>query len=285
VLGLTTLVTVALVGHASVGSHVALAMLAAVVHLAAMATWLGGLTLLLAVVLPRLARAPRVSTRALGQWSAVAFGAVAALVVTGEYQGWRQVQPLPALWTTAYGITLLIKVALVCVALAGAYVAQRVIVRRDGARIGSGRARLAVVRRSVRFEACAVALVLVATTVLVSQPPAAASYGPPVTITTQLGGEDDVRITVDTTRRGPEAFTVTVVGPDGKPVAAQQIAGTLSSKDNGVAGIDVHFVQGPGRSWHSVDATVPLAGTWTITLDVSVDEATGYATQADFQVW
>ncbi len=46
------LTSVAVTGHEAVGSGVALALPAAVLHLAAMAVWLGGLVLLGLVVLP-----------------------------------------------------------------------------------------------------------------------------------------------------------------------------------------------------------------------------------------
>ena len=41
-------------------------------------------------------------------------------MVTGEYQAYRQVSPVQALWSTRYGIILLIKVALVAAMLAAA---------------------------------------------------------------------------------------------------------------------------------------------------------------------
>ena len=48
---------------------------------------------------------------ALPRFSRIAIGAVAVLALTGTYQAWREVAPLPALWSTEYGQLLLAKIA------------------------------------------------------------------------------------------------------------------------------------------------------------------------------
>ena len=63
-------------GHAAAGSDAALAVAYAVVHLAAMSVWLGGLLVLLLVVL-----APGGTADRLGRRSLVAYGAVCLLVL------------------------------------------------------------------------------------------------------------------------------------------------------------------------------------------------------------
>jgi len=123
-------------------------------------------------VLPRAKAAGRIHPRLMLSWSIAAFVSVAVLIVTGEYQAWREVQPVPALWSTGYGITLLIKLGLVIVALVVALaVRYRAISPRPGATIPFRTAR-----RSILVETVIVALVVGVTTVLVAQPPASATY-------------------------------------------------------------------------------------------------------------
>ena len=122
--GLALLVSVAVAGHEAAGPDVALALPAAVLHLASMAVWLGGLVVLGLAVLPALRRGT-IADAGLRRWSITAYSCVICLVVTGEYQASRQISPVQALWSTRYGVFLLVKVALVAVMLAAALLAER----------------------------------------------------------------------------------------------------------------------------------------------------------------
>ncbi|MGW1157686.1 copper resistance CopC/CopD family protein [Streptomyces sp. NPDC002519] len=105
--------------HAAAGIQVPVAMTSAVLHLLAMAVWLGGLTALLTA----LYRAPgELPARAVARFSRLAFTAVAVLVATGVYQSWRGLGSLDALTSTVYGRLLTAKlVAVVCLLTAAAY--------------------------------------------------------------------------------------------------------------------------------------------------------------------
>ncbi|WP_282791203.1 copper resistance protein CopC [Streptomyces sp. CC224B] len=113
--------TWALAEHASTGVQAGLAMPVDVLHLVAVAVWLGGVgTLLLCLY-----RAPLVDARAVRRFSRVAFASVVVLAVTGLYQSWRQVGSWTALVETDYGQLLLVKVALVVVLVGIASVSRR----------------------------------------------------------------------------------------------------------------------------------------------------------------
>lgn len=101
--------------HASAGIQVPLAMTSSVVHLLAMAAWLGGLTALL-VLLRR--DTPPLAT--VTRFSRLAMLSVTALAVTGLYQAWRGLGTLTALTDTSYGRLLLAKLAAVTVLLMAA---------------------------------------------------------------------------------------------------------------------------------------------------------------------
>ncbi|MFB7593157.1 copper resistance CopC/CopD family protein [Streptomyces sp. NPDC056160] len=114
----------ALAEHASVGLQPGIAMPVDVVHLLAVAAWLGGLVALLVALYRAPADTP-VEASAVRRFSRVAFGSVAALVATGVYQSWRQVGSWSALTGTRYGQLLLIKVGLVVLMVAVAGISRR----------------------------------------------------------------------------------------------------------------------------------------------------------------
>ncbi|MFC5910381.1 copper resistance protein CopC [Streptacidiphilus monticola] len=111
--------TWALGDHASVGMQAALAVPLDVVHLLGMGLWLGGLA---AVWLGLRADMP---VAAVNRFSRIALVCVTALVATGVYQSWRGVGSWGALTSTTYGRLLLVKVGLVLVILAAAWISRR----------------------------------------------------------------------------------------------------------------------------------------------------------------
>ncbi|MGH9000110.1 MAG: copper resistance protein CopC, partial [Acidimicrobiia bacterium] len=108
-LGGALLLTPGLSGHASTGQWRIASLVSDVTHLGAVALWLGGLTVLAAVLLPR--RDARTTTEVVPRFSRLAFAAVVIIVVTGTFQSWRQVRFADALTDTTFGRLLLVKVA------------------------------------------------------------------------------------------------------------------------------------------------------------------------------
>ncbi|MED7826041.1 copper resistance protein CopC [Streptomyces chiangmaiensis] len=121
-LSLALALTWAVAEHAAAGIQVPLAMTSAVLHLLAMAVWLGGL----AALLTSLYRTPDVlPAAAAARFSRLALASVAVLVATGVYQSWRGLGSLDALTTTAYGRLLTAKVVVVLLLLAAAAYSRR----------------------------------------------------------------------------------------------------------------------------------------------------------------
>ncbi|MFF4566850.1 copper resistance CopC/CopD family protein [Streptomyces sp. NPDC001435] len=118
--------------HASAGIQVPVAMASSVLHLLAMAVWLGGLTALL-TMLHRAAEPvpPAVVTR----FSRLAFTSVTVLVVTGVYQSWRGLGSWNALTDTSYGRLLIAKLGAVTLLLAAAGWSRRWTARLVAARV------------------------------------------------------------------------------------------------------------------------------------------------------
>lgn len=116
--------TISLVSHSAAltTSDASVAFLVDLVHLLAAGVWAGGL-LMLALALWLLRTLPAKS-RAWLNWSLIlnfsvlAAGTVGALLVSGGYLGWQHVGSWNALFGTAYGLALAVKVALALPALA-----------------------------------------------------------------------------------------------------------------------------------------------------------------------
>ncbi|WP_405972927.1 copper resistance protein CopC [Streptomyces sp. NBC_00988] len=114
----------ALAEHASTGLQPGIAMPVDVVHLLAVATWLGGLSALL-VALYRAPSGNQVGRTAVQNFSRIAFGSVLALVATGIYQSWRQLGSWSAFTDTGYGQLLLVKIGLVALLVGIASISRR----------------------------------------------------------------------------------------------------------------------------------------------------------------
>jgi copper transport protein len=113
--------TWAMAEHASTGIQTGLAMPVDILHLLAVAVWLGGLASLLVA----LYWAPSIEAASVRRFSRLAFGSVATLAVTGVYQSWRQLGSWSALTGTGYGQLLLVKVGLVAVLVGLAWISRR----------------------------------------------------------------------------------------------------------------------------------------------------------------
>ncbi|MDX3458107.1 copper resistance protein CopC [Streptomyces sp. ME02-8801-2C] len=118
-LGLT--LTWAAAEHASAGIQVPVAMASSVLHLLAMAVWLGGLAALLTL----LQAAEPLSGSTVARFSRLAFVSVAVLTVTGVYQSWRGLGSWDALTGTSYGRILIAKLCAVTLLLVAAGFSRR----------------------------------------------------------------------------------------------------------------------------------------------------------------
>ncbi|MGF0174813.1 copper resistance CopC/CopD family protein [Streptomyces sp. Marseille-Q5077] len=110
--------------HASTGLQTGIAMPVDILHLLAVASWLGGLVALLVALYRAPADTPLPGS-AVRRFSRVAFGSVLALVATGIYQSWRQLGSWSAFTGTRYGQLLLVKIGLVVLLVGIAWISRR----------------------------------------------------------------------------------------------------------------------------------------------------------------
>jgi len=142
------------------------------IHILAASTWLGTLLVLTIVGIRGLIRSdtvgkPRVELVAdlVNSFSPLALASASIVAITGITTAWLHLKRLPALWTTSYGIALLTKLLFVSMVVSlGAWNWRRV--RPSLGSEGSEQR----IRRSAATELTFAALVLIATSVLVTLP-------------------------------------------------------------------------------------------------------------------
>lgn len=168
VLGLTLIP--ALSGHAAgaTGTDL-LAVFNDALHVTGAGIWLGTLFVLMVSAVPALirleARGPEAAADAVHTFSPIALTGALVVLVSGVFNTLMHVDAAAQLWTTDYGRTLLVKVALVVCVLAFGLVNWRIVRPRLGT--GSGVRRL---RLTAGMELLLALLVLTATAVLTGQP-------------------------------------------------------------------------------------------------------------------
>ena len=248
-----SLVVATLAGHAWTAPDRGLAVAADLVHLGAVAVWIGGLVALLAV-LPLLGPDGRASTAA--RFSGLAVVAVVLVAVSGTVSGWQQVRTLDALTSTTYGRLLVAKVAGVAVLVALGYRNRTQLVPLVGRAVGP-------LRRSLRVEVVVAAVVLAVTAALIHQPPARTQATEPFDTTVTAASGEVLTATVDPAEAGPNDIHLYVFGPDGAEPAAVDAVQVTAATD----GVPARRLQVTPVSTNHVTvagASLPSSGTWTI---------------------
>jgi copper transport protein len=323
VLAAGLVISTAAIGHPVAGPWPGLAVTVTVVHVAAMAVWLGGLAGLLVAVLRPEVPAGEVAA-VVPRYSGIAFGSVAALVVSGTVQAVREVESPTALFVTTYGWVLVAKLVLVAVVLAAAgvsrvWVQQRLGVRRsrpggrrsvtahafaaaadpDGGVAAAAEVReqlqsesaaghVPALRRSVLVELAVAAVVLALSAVLVGLPPARAAVAQPVDALLPLqsatGPSGSVQVSIDPARPGPNTLHVYLFDDTGRLTQPAGISVSLTEANQQIGPLDVALQPaGPGH-YVSEAMDIPGPGTWTLSVSVRLDEFTATTASTDFPV-
>jgi copper transport protein len=274
-------VTFSLVGHAQTTSPRWLSITADALHVAAMATWAGGLVMLLLAIMPR--RDPSELRAVLPVFSRVALGCVAVLGATGLYAAIRGVGMWRALFTTEYGLLVSLKVLLFVVLIGLGYFGRR-SVQRIGEDAGTAPADYERVRRTVLVEVALVTVVLIATSVLVGQPrgreAVAINDAKPVRTTADLTGGRSALVTVEPGKHGN--VTVTIALTAGAQPQAISATATQPSKKLGPIPLDLK-PDGANR-YEATDVNLPVSGKWTFHLVVTDSASNAVSTDASVRL-
>jgi copper transport protein len=256
-----TVLAVTYGGHGADPALFPLPLALTVLHVYAVLAWLGGVVVILAVL--------RRSVP-LAAWHRYALAHVALVAGTGIGLALLRIPAPAALITTAYGMALIVKVALVTLVVAAAALVYRRLAR-------TAAANEVVKVDGVRFlgvELLLVSSVLGVTGVLSSVAPATVSYDPSIRTTVDFGAGGILDITIPSTRRGPQALIVEspsdVTSGGDTDGAHSPLSADLSSREANVARLPVRFDDGErtgsGVRWSSRDLVVPISGNWQVTI-------------------
>lgn len=306
--GVVGALTLALEGHSLTQDPIPVILIGDIVHVVAVAAWVGGLLgLLLLVRERRRADDPVGAARLVAGFSNLATWSLLVLTVAGVAMSWVTVRAARALTTTGYGWTLVAKVGLVAVlAVLGLYNRQRLVpaVVRAGAirgaagtlpveadsaegddgptaenadlarRVGDGAwIRL---RQTLRLEAVVMAAVIGLTALLVGQQPASQDAGITGAYTTyvDLSDELEVNLVVDPNRAGLNEIHIYLLDRSGRPVESESIQFILEQPERDLGPFErVPEVSGPGH-WSLTGRELAVAGEWTLTIVVRTDTFT-----------
>lgn len=260
------LVSLPLTGHSQSFGPAWLVLGSDLVHVLAGAVWFGGV---LGLVITLRSTVPTsAAARTVNRFSTTAAWVVLALAGTGTLLAWRILPGLGALTSTGYGVTLLVKVAVVALVVAiAAWNRFRLVPHVDGDAT-TARTRL---HRTVGAEAWLILLAVALTGVLVSQSPVeadephAAAPAEPVTHHGPLGeGTVDVRLTPASA--GSNTVEISLLDAEGDPLEPQsdpQVRLSLPELELGPLSPAVTEI-GAGR--YEVTVDLPLPGQWELEL-------------------
>lgn len=284
----------ALSGHPSTQSPVALLFPANVLHVVAMAVWVGGLAALV-LILPAATREleppdrSRLIAATLARFSPIALLCVAVVLLSGIGQAYAYVRHLDNLLETAYGRAVLIKLVLLVALLIplGAYNRYRSVPRLEriaAGREAPGRAGL-LVRRALRCEVALVVVVLGVTAALAGYAPATAAQSGPFSGSASLGPAE-LEMTVDPARVGSNQVHLYLFdaasGAQFSRIEELEVTATEPENSIGSLPLDARRA-GPGH-YTVQGALLSVAGDWEVDVTVRVSAFDEYAARVEVPI-
>ncbi len=254
----------ALSGHAATAGLAVLSRPAVFLHGVCVAFWIGSLLPLCAIVRERTHLGSE-----LAAFSRVIPFPLALLVATGGYLAFVQLDRPDALWTTSYGEVLSGKLAAVLVLLCVAAANRLVLVPRLAARRAGAAAPLAA---AIAAESV-IAVAILGTVALwrFTPPPRALIAAEPASIHFH-GGKAMAQIEVDPVRARGADMSIEVLDGSFRPLAAKAVTIFLSNPAAGIEPVRRDAERAGDTSWHIGDLRIPLAGRWTLRVDVLIND-------------
>jgi copper transport protein len=251
-------------GHAASAPPRAIASAAVAVHALAVLFWIGSLLPLLAAV-----RRPDVGA-VLRRFSNVAVPMVSLLVLSGGVLVWLQAGAPAALFGTAYGAVLAAKLALVAVLLALA-ARNRLVLTPALAEGAPGAAKR--LTRAIRTEILIGLLILaLASGFRLTPPPRAIAATTDPVFAHFHGATVMADLQVAPGRAGPVEAIMAFQTADFAPLVPREAEVIFARPDAGVEAIRLEAMPGEGGLWQAGPVTLPLPGTWDVTLRVLISD-------------
>jgi len=271
------LVPITLISHAGTTPELEFpAELSHYLHLVGAAMWVGGLFHLAIAVLPAFRSVDSGERRAflsdaMPRFSAIAIIGTVALGASGVFSAWAQVTSIPS-FATPFGITLIVKTAIIVPLLVLAIVNHRWIRRRLVSSDAAGR----WLTRTVIGEAAIAAVVLLLAALMTSMEPArqvAARQGLGLPNGFQgdtISENTEIDIVVEPAKTGRNKILVTLLDRRGAPVIdATDVRVRLSFLEQDLGELPVSLEDTGNGVWVLEDAVIGLVGVWQIESDIT----------------
>lgn len=276
----------AVVGHTRAYDPVSLLVATDALHVAAGATWLGGLVGLV-ITLPSLAGRAADAASVLARFSALAAVVLALLVVSGSLLGWRIIGSWSGLFETTYGRLLLVKVAVVALVAGVALWNRWRLLPRARNAVGHAELQRAAtaVRRAVRVEALLIVAVLGVTGFLTNQSPRDETSGAetaPSRVSTAAAGDYRALVTLDPGTRGPNTLALQIQDLTGEPIdlyAAPEVSISSSSVDLGTLALTP-----VAAGTYTASVVFPSSGEWQAEVSLRATEFDNPVTVVELDV-
>jgi copper transport protein len=245
-------------------------------HLVGVGIWIGGLVWLFVAIRGGVDDDP---TRREGivRFSKMAAVALAVVAASGLGRALNELNGLHSVWSTSFGKTLLVKVALFGVLLTfGALNHYRLVPKIRAGGTGTG-----TLARSVRVEMAVAAATIFAAVLLSQLPPASyasTSTGPPASAIVVTGSDfgTTVRLQLQISPGvlGSNTFDAQVVDYDtGAPVSVRSLVLNFTLPSNPDIGGSSLSLKRSGSYWKGTGTNLSVTGTWSIA--AVVQEQTG----------
>jgi copper transport protein len=247
-------------GHGATGRWHYLGVFLTIMHVSAMAVWLGGLTMLVVGF-------KDVDRDGAERFSRIALLAVATVVVSGTIQGIRQVGSLDGLTGTSYGKLLIWKLVAVAATLGIAAVARAsthgrlALVPASVGAAGADRFDRPRLRRAVTIETALAVVIVVLTSLLMAANPSQATASAPFSATLTSNGYL-ATIEVSPGRVGANEVHIFLSSPNSSLTQADAVGVTIQDPSRDVDPITIDVVKAGADHVISNDATFPYAATW-----------------------
>ena len=281
----------ALGGHASVQDPSWLLLPANVLHVIAMAAWLGGIAVLVLALRSATAALEgadrtRLLAATVARFSVVAGVAIAVVLATGVTQSIVHLESLGDLIDTAFGRAILVKSGLFFVIVGFGWINRSRLLPtlRGAAAEGGSPGRAGVLlRRALRIELALGAAVIAVTAALASYAPPTSLGGGPFSTDFTLGPAR-AEVTIDPARVGTNDMHLYLFRSDtgAQYDATKELRITAELPDKGIAPIEFDARKaGPGH-YVVPGAAFGVAGEWEVAVSSRVSEFDQY--EGSFQV-
>ncbi|MBD9373540.1 copper resistance protein CopC [Rhizobium sp. ARZ01] len=254
-------------GHASAAEPQWLMRPSVFLHALAISIWVGAL-----VPLAKALHAGHpAGAKALHRFSALIPSVVSILVVAGIALAVVQVGGLPALFSTAYGYALLVKLALAMLLFALAAFNRWALTGH--AEAGDKSAVRALVR-SITAEILLVLMVLgVAAAWRFTPPPRTLAIAAAQPASVHLHGSRAMaEVTIARGQAEAAEASAFVMGADFAPLDAKEVTFVFANPSVGIEQIKRKARKLPNGSWDVSDLLLPLPGVWRIRLDILISD-------------